>query len=72
MKPQTAEILGHLKRHGSITPQVALREYRTMRLAARVLELRQDGYPIQTVLQYRAGRGRAVRFAEYRMGNRNG
>ena len=70
MKPQTAEILGHLQRHGAITPLTAQRNYYCYRLAARILELRQDGYPIQTVLQYRAGRGRAVRFAEYRMGTK--
>ena len=67
MKPMTTEILGHLKRHGAITPNQALREYGCGRLAPRILELRKDGYPIQTVLQYRAGRGRAVRFAEYRL-----
>lgn len=67
MKPMTSEILGHLKRHGAITPNQALREYGCGRLAPRILELRQYGYQIKTTIKVLASRGRAVRFAEYRM-----
>ncbi len=66
MKPQTTEIFEHLKRHGSITPHVALREYRSFRLAARIQELRDAGHEIETVIRTHRRRGEVVRFAEYR------
>ena len=66
MKPQTVEIFEHLKRHGSITPAIALREYHSMRLAARIQELREAGYAIETVIRTHKRRGEVVRFAEYR------
>jgi hypothetical protein len=66
MKPQTAEIFDHLKRHGTLTAKQALSDYGCFRLAARVEELRADGHQIETVLMTKRIRGRAVRFAEYR------
>lgn len=45
---QTARILNHLKRGHTLTPLEALRKFGTLRLGARVLELRQAGYPIKT------------------------
>lgn len=67
MKPQTIDVLAHLKRHGSIRPREAQREYGCTRLAARVLELRQEGYAIETHYICQRGRRGAVRFAEYRL-----
>ena len=66
MKPQTDAIFSHLKHYGSITPQLALREYGCFRLAARVQELREAGHQVETVMTSKNVRGRAVRFAEYR------
>jgi hypothetical protein len=63
---QTDLIFDHLKRQGSITPQEALRHYSVMRLAARVQELREAGYQIETVMVSRRRKGQLVRFAEYR------
>jgi hypothetical protein len=54
-------IFSHLKRHGSINPMQALREYRVMRLAARVQDLREAGHRIETRMVDRRGK----RFAEY-------
>jgi hypothetical protein len=58
---QTDQIFDHLKRHGTITPMLALREYGSMRLAARVEELRTRGHRIETRMIERRGK----RFAEY-------
>lgn len=41
MKPQTQLVLRHLEKYGSITPKEAYENYRIMRLAARVKELRR-------------------------------
>lgn len=66
MKPQTEMIFDHLKRHGSITPMQALRDYGCFRLASRVLELREAGHQIETVIRTEHIRSEPVRFAEYR------
>lgn len=65
MKPMTETIFEHLKRHGSITPMVALREYGCFRLAARIGELREDGHRVESVIKTVERRGEKVRFAEY-------
>ena len=65
---QAEQVLSILKERGSISPQSALRECGTMRLASRVLELRQAGYPIQTEMVETRSRGRIVRHAVYRLG----
>ena len=70
MKPQTLAIFDHLKRHGSITAQQALREYGSFRLAARINELRAAGHRIETIYKTVRRRGEAVRFAEYRYASR--
>lgn len=59
-------ILRHLQEHGSITPMDAVRHYGIMRLGARIFDLRQEGYPIETVLAYHVNRfGAQVRYARY-------
>ena len=48
MKPQTADVLALLEEQGEagVTPALALTEAGTMRLAARIAELRADGLVI--------------------------
>ena len=58
---QKNEILSYLKRHGSITAWEALRDFGCFRLAARVLELRQQGHDIQTTLEPHEG-GKHARY----------
>lgn len=45
---QRIEILKHLQTEGSITPAQALRKFGCYRLAARIQELRKDGWSIET------------------------
>jgi len=45
---QAAQILHHLKRHGSIDPIEALERYKCYRLAARIFDLRGAGHVIVT------------------------
>ncbi len=44
---QNQEILRHLKNGLTLTPKQALRQYGTMRLAARVFDLKQQGHDIR-------------------------
>ncbi len=56
------QIRAHLERHGSITPQAALKQYRCMRLAARIKDLREAGHRIKTeMVESRSG----ARHAKY-------
>ena len=50
MKPQTAAVLNLLESQGQagVTPLQAMQDIGTMRLAARIAELRADGYVITT------------------------
>ena len=63
---QKQMILQHMKETGSITPGTALEEYGCFRLAARIADLKADGYNIKT---YRVSTlnkfGEKVRFAKY-------
>ena len=52
---QKTAILDMLKR-GPVTPLDALSKLGCFRLAARVRELREDGYPIVTHIEHRATR----------------
>jgi hypothetical protein len=45
---QTERVLRHLQDYGSITPMDAIRDYGIMRLAARICDLREQGYSIKT------------------------
>lgn len=49
MMTQSEMILEYLKKHGSITPLEALEECGSMRLSARIKELRDGGHNIVTV-----------------------
>jgi hypothetical protein len=61
---QTELIRKHLLKHNSITPLEALRKYRCMRLAARIRDLRADGFSVMTVRIRRGDRS----FGKYVMG----
>jgi hypothetical protein len=60
---QREQILHHLQRHGDLTPLDALQNYGCARLAARVHELRQDGYDIRDVGEQQGRK----RWARYRL-----
>lgn len=63
---QTEMILGHLKEHGSITPLEAIRDYGIMRLGARIWDLRDKGYEIETQTETKKNRfGENVSYARY-------
>lgn len=62
MSTQKLEILSHLKEFGSIEPKVAWGRLGVYRLAPRILELRQSGHRIETVMQKNAD---GKRFARY-------
>lgn len=65
---QTTAILEHLKKHGSITPYEALQEFGCLRLGARIWDLRDMGYEIDTVMETRKNsNGKAVTYARYRL-----
>ena len=58
---QTTMILNDLKRSKKITALVALHKYQCLRLAARVRDLRDLGYPVRSRIVTRGGK----RVAEY-------
>jgi len=70
MKSQTAEILSHLRTGKSITASFAMNNLRVFRLAARICDLRDSGYPIHTEMVKRRSKrsGRVVRYAQYSLG----
>lgn len=61
---QTEAIREHILKHNSITPLEALEHYGCMRLAARIRDLRKDGFSVLTVNVERNGK----HFAKYVMG----
>ena len=61
---QQQVILEHLETYNSITPLDALTRYGIMRLAARVSELKSEGYPIVATMKKHNGR----RYASYTLG----
>lgn len=50
MNSQVKKIKAHLDRGLTITPMEALRSYGCFRLAARIKDLRDDGFPVKTVI----------------------
>jgi hypothetical protein len=62
---QKQMIEAHLLQCGSITPAEALREYACARLSARIAELREDGYCIETVERKAINRfGKKIQYTE--------
>lgn len=63
---QTDMILMHLREHGSITPLDAMQEYGCMRLGARIWDLRDKGYKIETQTETKKNRfGQSTNYARY-------
>lgn len=60
---QTIQILKHLEDGNSITPLDALRKFGCMRLGARIYELKQAGYVIDTLIINDKNTGK--RYARY-------
>ena len=52
---QTGHVLHYLEEHGSISPREALVEWHVYRLAARIKELRDMGYRIETINEKHEG-----------------
>ena len=61
MKTQNQQIEAYLKSGKKITPLTALRNFGSLRLGARILQLRKQGLDIKTNLITRRGKT----FAEY-------
>ena len=59
---QETQVLTHLERFGSITAWEAMQEYRIMRLASRIADLRRKGHNIVTVTRHNG----SVTWAEYK------
>lgn len=65
---QCDRILRHLREVGPITPIDALRDYGCMRLAARIGELRAEGYAIVKDREQNVNRyGERVTYAKYQL-----
>lgn len=61
MQSQTERIKKYLTEHNSITPMQALNKFGCLRLAARIRELRDDGYLIVSTTVTKNGK----RYAKY-------
>lgn len=60
---QTTAILRHLRAGHELTPIEAFERFGCLRLAARIADLRRDGYAIETRIE----KGRGKRWASYRL-----
>lgn len=69
---QKERLLEYLKTHVGIVPLEALRELGIYRLAARVADLRRDGYKIETIRrEVITSHGEKSNVAEYRLVKEN-
>lgn len=65
---QKEKIIKYIKKYKSITPQDAMFDLGIMRLAARISDLKDDGYNIETEMETGKNRdGEPVRYARYRL-----
>jgi hypothetical protein len=63
---QCDKVLAYMRQFGSITQLQALQDIGCMRLASRISDLRQQGYPIGRRIKTSKNRyGESVSFAEY-------
>ena len=61
-------VLRHIRKFGSITPAEAVYNYSIFRLAARISDLKKDGYKIESKMVKSVNRfNEPVRYAEYRL-----
>ena len=65
---QSREILNYLKQGNEINPLLALERFGCMRLAARISDLRAEGFGIETIVK--KGHNGKV-YASYRLEVRN-
>lgn len=69
---QKTDILAWLGTYGTLTNREAMLKLGVGRLASRVNELRDEGYPIEKIMvQEKKQDGRIVRYARYFMGRAN-
>lgn len=61
---QQTQVLNHLKKE-PLTPLVALRKYGTLRLAALVFNLRDEGYNIKTEMVNVGTKNKSKTVAQY-------
>jgi hypothetical protein len=67
---QTKQVLDYLVYHGSITAKQATDDLGIMRLAARVLDLKKEGYNIITNIEQGWNRtGERTHYAKYELKN---
>jgi len=65
---QTERVLRHMQQVGPITAMDAVREYGIMRLAARIYDLRRQGYQIVSDDDSGANReGKSANWTSYRL-----
>lgn len=63
---QNQQILNHLAKYGSITPRQALDRYGIMRLSARIGDLKELGYRIDSIKERGTNRnGKPCTYARY-------
>ena len=68
MIKQTDRVLAYMKEYGGITPKEAETMIGCMRLAARIAELRANGYKIASRSVSMVNRyGRKTRYCEYKL-----
>jgi hypothetical protein len=66
---QKERVLWYLRTHGELTPKTAENELGIGRLAARIYDLRQEGYPIETDKREVEGRFGTAKVAFYSLKN---
>jgi hypothetical protein len=66
MKPQTEKVLRFMQQHGSVTSLDAFELLGCHRLAARIFEIREAGYPVKKESKTGKNRfGETVCYTEY-------
>ena len=66
MKPQTRRVFDYIRSHGSITQKEAEERLGCMRLAARIAEIKREGYPIRTeIVTAKSRYGELIHYARY-------
>lgn len=69
---QNERVLNHLKNQGSITAHDAVKDYGIYRLAARIWDLRDAGYDIDTTnISVKNRYGESVTVAKYVLNDKN-
>lgn len=66
MRGSKTRILKHFEQYGSLTSMEAFKNYSITRLSARIKDLRDMGYDIDTVMMESENKyGEPIRFAKY-------